>query len=169
MLACALLLSGAAEVSSDPARAENSMESAARACATPDQISRFLRENVLFQEDQSLFGQADYWQTPEELLARRKGDCEDYALLACDLLLRQGKEAFVFSLYGEKGYAHTVCVFVEGGRFSVLNQDRLVRYGASSLEELAGQLYSGWTWGAVAQRHGHRGRAARIIRSASIR
>jgi len=149
----------AAEVS-----AESPLESVARTCTTPEQLALFLHENLVFQEDRSLFGQTDYWQAPEEVLLRGKGDCEDYALLASDLLNRQGREAFIFSLYGEKGYAHTVCVFVENGRYSVLNQDRLVRCKAASLEALADQLYSGWKWGAVAQRQGHRGRAVRLIR-----
>ena len=84
--------------------------------------------------------------------------------LAMDLLARQGMRAFLFSLYGQRGYAHTVCVFVEDGRYNALNQDRLLRYRAVSLEELAGKLYRAWEWGAVAQRHGHRGRAVRVIR-----
>lgn len=168
-LAVALGLAGVSRVSSDPVSAENSLDSAARACSSPERLARFLSARLAFQEDLSLFGQADYWQAPEEVLARGRGDCEDYALLASDLLGRQGKEAFVFSIYGENGYAHTVCVFVENGRYNVLNQDRLVRYRADSLEELAGKLNAGWTWGAVARRHGHRGRAIRLINRVATR
>ena len=156
------------KVSSDPLHAAGPLASVARSCATPEQVARFLRDHVIFQEDMHLFGKADYWQAPEEFLARGRGDCEDYALLARALLSRQGVRAFVFSLYGESGYAHTVCVFMEGERYSVLNQDRLLHYRAASLEELAGKLYRAWEWGAVAERHGHRGRAVRIIRRSGL-
>jgi len=145
-------------------RADSPLDSVARSHPTPERLAGFLGAHLTFQEDLSLFGQQDYWQSPEEVFTRGRGDCEDYALLASDLLARQGVHSFLFSLYGKKGYAHTVCVFMEGGRYSVLNQARLVRYRAVSLEELAGKLCSGWEWGAVAERHGHRGRAVRIIR-----
>ena len=149
--------------SSEPSRPGHILQTLARAYPTPEQLANFLHKNVVFQDDVRLFGQVDYWQDPEELLDRREGDCEDYALLAQAVLLRQGVEAFVFSLYGEEGYAHTVCVFVDKGRYNVINQDRVVRYQARSLEDLATYLNPRWIWGAVAERMGHRGRAIREI------
>ena len=163
-MAAVLCLSAVPPVSSAPGGGDRRLESVARTCATPEQLALFLNENLVFQEDRSMFGQTDYWQAPEEVLVRGRGDCEDYALLANDLLNRQGRESFVFSLYGDQGYAHTVCVFVEENRYNVLNQDRLVRCRAASLEELAGKIYPGWRWAAVARRQGHRGRAVRLIR-----
>ncbi len=145
-------------------RTDSPLDLVARSHPTPEQLAHFLNTHLTFREDLPLFGQADYWQSPEEVLSRGQGDCEDYASLAADLLARQGVRSFLFSLYGEKGYAHTVCVFVEGGRYSVLNQDRLLRYRSASLEDLAGKLCRAWEWGAVAERHGHRGRAVRVIR-----
>lgn len=132
---------------------------------SPEAIAHFLKQKITFERDSRLFGQVDYWQDPLEFLKRGSGDCEDYALLAQVLLERQGKEAFVFSLYGSGGYAHTVCVFVDNGRYNVVNQDRLIRTQAESLEELATSLYPQWTWGAVAERVGHRGRRLQEIRS----
>lgn len=163
LLGVVFCLAAAPQVSSDPGRANNPLDSIAQAYPTPERLAAFLHQNVIFQDDLRLFGQIDYWQAPEEMIARRQGDCEDYALLAQDLLNRQGTEAFVFSLYGEAGYAHTVCVFMEGGRYSVMNQDRLMRLQAGSLEELAGRLYPRWNWAAVAERREHRGRAVRVL------
>lgn len=164
VLLAAVFCAAAGPVSSEPGRAESPLDSVARNHSTPEQLARFLKARLIFQEDLALFGQMDYWQTPEEVLIRGRGDCEDYALLADDLLRRQGKKSFVFSLYGPKGYAHTVCVFVEGGRYNLLNQDRLIRTQAASLEELADELCRDWEWGAVAERNGHRGRAVQIVR-----
>ena len=90
--------------------------------ATPQQVGAFLHQKFTFQRDQELFGVIEHWQTPAEFLANRKGDCEDYALLARALLLRNDIEAYIFSLFGDGGYAHTVCVFVDAqGRYNIIN------------------------------------------------
>ena len=70
----------------------------------------------------------------------------------------------VLSLYGPTGYAHTVCVFAERGRYHVINQDTLLILQAPSLEAAATALLPGWTWGGVAQRAGTRGRLMQMIK-----
>jgi len=136
----------------------------ARTHTTPKAIAKFLRQEFTFARDEVLFGMEDRWQTPEEFLARRTGDCEDYALLARELLRRNGIEAYVFSLIGQAGYAHTVAVYRDArGRYNVINQDRLRVYRAKSLEAVASALYPGWTWGALAEQVGTRGHSVREI------
>lgn len=135
----------------------------ARTYTSPEALASYLKQEFTFQEDPSLFNETDYWQEPEEFLNRKRGDCEDYAILAKAILEQQGKEAFLLSLYGKCGYAHTVCVFVDDKGYSVINQDRVIHYKAASLETLAGLLCPTWVWGAVAERAGHRGRAVSTI------
>ena len=136
----------------------------ASAYTTPKAVAAFLKQDFTFKRDEDLFGEADRWQTPEEFAARKVGDCEDYALLAQALLRRNGIEAYVLSLFGEEGYAHTVAVFVDGdGRYNVINQDKLRPYRAKSLEALASQLYPAWTYGGIAEQDGTRGRMVRAI------
>ena len=159
---------GALHSAADPGRAPQ-LEALLQACPTPESLARFFQEQMTFTEDMQLFGEADYWQTPEEFLDRRAGDCEDYALLAKAALQRLGFEAFVFSLYGEDGYAHTVCVFLEQGRYHVFNQDRLLRLSAGSLREVAAQLHPHWTWGAVAEQAGTRGRGTHFLEREILR
>lgn len=151
----------------EPDSPEFTLSGLAQSYPTPEALARFLKGEIRFEEDRDLFGQPDYWQEPEEFLARRAGDCEDYALLAQAVLTLQGKEAFLLSLYGPQGYAHTVCVFIEESRYNVLNEDRILRYRAQSLQELATLLYPAWRWGAVAQKKGHYGRMIREIRNPS--
>lgn len=129
---------------------------------TPETLGSFLAREMAFREDREVFGRADHWQSPEEFLSRRQGDCEDYALLAEAVLRRQGKEAFVFSLYGP-GYAHTVCIFKEQGLYHIFNQDKVIRCSAGSVEEAAALLCPQWKWGAVAEKFGRRGRAVRRV------
>lgn len=43
-------------------------------------VNDFLNQRIEFVDDQTIWGQADYWATPLETLARGKGDCEDYVI-----------------------------------------------------------------------------------------
>ncbi len=45
---------------------------------------------IIYTRDIKLWGQKDYWATPEETLRRFKGDCEDIAIAKYFSLLRQG-------------------------------------------------------------------------------
>lgn len=140
------------------------LEQAAASHPTPDAVADFLQHHFTFQRDADLFGEIDRWQSPEDFLQRRVGDCEDYALLAQELLRRNGIEAYVFSLFGPEGYAHTVSVFVdEDGRYNVINQGTLRRYRASSLDVVAAEINPAWTVGMIAEQDGTRGRIVREI------
>ena len=43
-------------------------------------VNDFLNQRIEFVDDQTIWGQADYWATPLETLAKGKGDCEDYVI-----------------------------------------------------------------------------------------
>ncbi len=43
-------------------------------------VNRFFNSNMIFIDDQSLWGQEDYWATPIEALSIGAGDCEDYSI-----------------------------------------------------------------------------------------
>lgn len=143
------------------------VEELAQRHATPAALAQFFHQELTFARDAELFEQVDYWQSPEEFLDRGAGDCEDYALLAQAIFQRQRREAVVLSLYGPEGYAHTVCLFAEEGRYHAINQDALLTLHAPSLEAAATALLPGWTWGGIAQRAGTRGRRVHIIRNPS--
>jgi hypothetical protein len=152
------------QASAEPLPAPDALNQLAQQYQTPKAIASFLRSGFTFRDDREIFGQPERWQTPEEFLARRQGDCEDYAQLAKALLERNGYEAHVFSLFDDSGYAHTVAVFRdEDGRYSVINQDKLRRYRAKSLEAVASRVYPGWTYGGVAKKSGVVGQLVRTL------
>lgn len=43
-------------------------------------VNDFLNRNIQFEEDQTLWGQPDYWATPLETLSVGSGDCEDFSI-----------------------------------------------------------------------------------------
>lgn len=43
-------------------------------------VNDFYNRRIRFGEDQSIWGQSDYWATPMETLGKGAGDCEDFAI-----------------------------------------------------------------------------------------
>ena len=148
------LIAGAVSPSQAPR-----LDELAHRYTTPNAIASFLRQEFTFTRDADLFGEADHWQSPEEFVARRQGDCEDFAMLARELLIRNWIKAYAVSVYGAGGYAHTVCVFVDPqGWYNVIDQGTVRNYHAQSLEALASQLAPGWTAAGITESDGTRGR-----------
>lgn len=97
----------------------------ARTLTTPEKLDRFLRTRMRYAWDSpnpddplqegTQQNHGSYGQTPQETIRRTDkgkmlGDCEDYAILAQEILRRQGKNAHVVFLPEEK---HAMCVWVE--------------------------------------------------------
>ena len=79
----------------------------------------------------------DKWQTPIETIKRGKGDCEDFAILAVDVLVRIIKivEARFISYIGRHiGQGHSVCVFPYKAKLYVFSNNNLVAYGKDYID-----------------------------------
>jgi predicted transglutaminase-like cysteine proteinase len=53
-------------------------------------INGWVNTKITYTDDAKLYRQNDYWASSRETLRRRKGDCEDYAILKMDLLAAMG-------------------------------------------------------------------------------
>lgn len=98
------------------------------------EVNRFFNA-VRYIEDQANYGQADYWATPYEFLARG-GDCEDYAIAKYLTLKRLGVDPDQMRLmivqdYNLGGIIHCILeVTVDGERLILDNQARDVMAAA---------------------------------------
>ena len=106
---------------------------------TVSKLDVFLNKITYTAEDK------DYWQTPEETVNRGKGDCDDFARLSLDILVRIQKRKDVrFVIYTgyytkdgkDKFSQHAVCVFPYNGKYSTFsnyqyyyNKDNLIDTG----------------------------------------
>ena len=54
-----------------------------------DDIRNWVADNIAYKSDGERSGR-DYWQTSEETLSYRTGDCEDFSILLCSLLRAYG-------------------------------------------------------------------------------
>lgn len=125
-----------------------SLDTLAQDLNSPEAIARYMWKNFTYEYDRRQFGQEEYWQSPEEFLDHKKGDCEDFALFAHALLSENGYKSFVINLYAPK-YAHTVVVFIEDGKYNAIDGTDLKNYQANSLEELFTELNPHWITGAI--------------------
>ena len=145
VLSClALASSGNAEALLSP----SPLADLAYSLRTPEAVAHYMWRHFAYESDQVHFAQEDRWQSPEELMTSGRGDCEDFALFAHEILSRNRIPSFLLSLYG-RGYGHTVCVFKEGGRYNVIDGVRLRRYGAGTLEGLFEEIYPFWKKAAI--------------------
>lgn len=53
-------------------------------------VNEFFNSRIVFEDDVSIWQQADYWATPLETLVRGRGDCEDFAIAKYISLLALG-------------------------------------------------------------------------------
>jgi predicted transglutaminase-like cysteine proteinase len=77
-----------------------------------DDIRSWVADNIDYESDDEQW-RGDYWQTPEETLSYRTGDCEDFAILLCSLLRAYGigaEEVYVAIGVDDEEHAHAFVI-----------------------------------------------------------
>lgn len=54
------------------------------------QVNDYVNQHVQWKDDQTVWGQPDYWASPLEMFGKGAGDCEDLAMAKYFALLAQG-------------------------------------------------------------------------------
>ncbi len=125
-----------------------SLQTLSAELTSPEKIARYLWRNFAYEKDQSQFGTEEYWQSADQFLSNRKGDCEDFALLASELLKQSGRTAFIVNIYGSR-YAHTICIYIENGKYNAIDGSDLKRVNADDLKSLISKINPSWTRAAI--------------------
>ena len=116
--------------------------------ASPELIASYLWHHFEYETDQRNFGREEYWQSAKEFVASRKGDCEDFALFASAVLRINGIKSFLFNVYSDRS-SHTVTVFEDEGKFSVIDGTKVRRFRAETFEALLMKMNPFWKEGAI--------------------
>ena len=86
-------------------------------------VNQFYNRRIQYRDDLEVWGQADYWASPLELLEKGRGDCEDYVIAKYFSLLSLGMPStklrlvYVRALLGGQGgavQAHMVLAYYPG-------------------------------------------------------
>jgi predicted transglutaminase-like cysteine proteinase len=87
-------------------------------------IQATVNRTIAYREDIENWGEADHWATASETLARRSGDCEDFAIVKMQALLQLGFDARdLYLVVGEDKarMAHAILLVRLDDRFWVLD------------------------------------------------
>ncbi len=117
---------------------------------TPTKIWYLIERTITYAYDRQVWGVDEYFATAEELWAKKRGDCEDYAAFAKALLDRAGYTTVLFSAWRQERDAggndgHTVVAFLENGRWNHISNLGYIRAEATTQEELASSIFPNWT------------------------
>jgi hypothetical protein len=133
-----------------------SIETLAHQISSPEALAKFMKHNFKYAPDRRLFHEDEYWQSPEEMLERRQGDCEDYALFAKAILEQNGMSASVVSVYWAAD-AHTVAVFEQNGKWGIFDLADLHYVDAATMADLAKTIRHDWHYLGIMRQEGRIG------------
>lgn len=88
-------------------------------------VNSSINRAIAYKKDSVVYGKLDYWAKPSEILERRAGDCEDFAILKMAALLHAGIPAQSMSLVvlqdRKRGFFHAVLSVSTGSGVFILD------------------------------------------------
>jgi len=88
-------------------------------------VNASINRAIAYKKDSVVYGKLDYWAKPSEILERRAGDCEDFAILKMAALLHAGIPAQSMSLVvlqdRKRGFFHAVLSVSTGSGAFILD------------------------------------------------
>jgi len=108
---------------------------------TPAQLSQWLTADFKYETEMP-----DYWQPAEETIDLKKGDCEDFAILAQAALeqLNIPSQIVVINFKDLPNQAHAVCVFKTGDFYNFITNQQLIQTNASTISAAIQGQYPDW-------------------------
>lgn len=122
---------------------------------SPQDVALYMWRYFDYEGDRRQFGKEDYWQSPAEIVKNKKGDCEDFALFAKQILDLNGYSAYVLNLYGTKD--HAICIFRQNGKYGAVDGGKFVAADFDDLRDLLSYMDPFWSKASiveVTERHG---------------
>lgn len=88
----------------------------------------------------------DYWQSAEETLRLKKGDCDDFAILASAILSKMNlPNDIVIVTFKGLNISHALCVWKDkDGLYSFISNQKLYETKEAQLEVAIARFYPDW-------------------------
>jgi len=105
---------------------------------TPEALACWLSNNFRYE-----LKLTDAWQTPEETMKLKKGDCDDFALLAQAVLKGLGiKSDVVIIKFRGLNVLHAVCIWKDkAGSYNFISNCELTRTGKADIQQAIAKFY----------------------------
>jgi predicted transglutaminase-like protease len=103
---------------------------------TMQKLSVWIESNIWYTREPK--GQ-DNWQSAEETFKLKKGDCEDFAILAMYVLDKKGYQTYLLSVWNDLE-GHAVLVISFNNDYYVMNNGHLTRTWATHLAEVPKEI-----------------------------
>ena len=99
----------------------------------------------------------DEWQSPQETIGLKKGDCEDFAILASEVLKHLGVDNDILIVKFASGrIAHAICAWKDKNRnFSFISNKKLFHTGEKTIECVIEKYYPDWETIILTNENGH--------------
>jgi hypothetical protein len=83
----------------------------------------FVQDHIRYVSDSDTHSQNEFWQNPEDTLARGTGDCEDGAILMKSLSLIAGVPDWKCKIVAGmvRGGGHAYCTYIQGNRQVIMD------------------------------------------------
>lgn len=118
--------------------ASQGLEEAMQGMRSPEDIARFFSQEFTYA-----MTLPDRAHTPEETMETMSGDCEDFALLASEMLARMGVESQVLIIrFSGMKIAHAICIWKDKkGYYNFISNRELERTGQRTVEGAVMKFY----------------------------
>ena len=104
----------------------------------------WLKENIKYKRDKN----GDVWLTPEEMLKKKSGDCEDFAFFNQAALRVLDYQSKVLALL-RPFRSHAICIFKENGYYVIIDNYELKRTQARSMSEFTSYISTAYRTSAI--------------------
>ncbi len=92
----------------------------------PESLSTYYIQNFQYIRDKT----QDYWQSPQESMNLKGGDCEDFSYLTKDILEQLGYECKVYGVFFKEinRSGHAICVFKDKNGYYKMFDNECLSY-----------------------------------------
>jgi len=121
--------------------AQPGMEGVPSSIRTPQELVEWLSGEFSYRLEMP-----DSWQSPQETVRTKKGDCEDFAVLVSAFLSRHGISNDILILkFKDLRTSHAICAWkTPGGTYNFTSNKRMHSTGRSELTDAIAKFYPDW-------------------------
>lgn len=109
--------------------------------STPQELAKWFSEEFKYQWEI-----IDKWNTPQETIDSKEGDCEDFAILASAVLWRMGIDNDILVIkFKDLDVAHCICVWEdENGMYNFMSNKELYNTGKNKIKAAIDKFFPDW-------------------------